>query len=375
VTYSKKDNDGGSNAIKGFIYQFDLALLETLNNPLKEISIEQKQDLSYEEYHIQVKLRSQDYAPSSIKPSVIQLLEAHKLNPKSRFCLHCHFPDKNPLKWVLSLFDLNHILGNQEANFTTNEKEAFIKNFHISFGKNFRDHFEALIKKIQESYTIPKELAICYHAIFQSAIFNIATKAIKGERLISKTLLDNFIINAENVVFDSAYTKYLGKEKYLKIIKEQFFKFKSVNIDPLERLFIIECHKISDSELISVLYKVQKKFFRPSKSPPPYVYLKNCVNINLIKQKLADKDVTFTDGTLFNGDKFRLDRLTEKPNSKNRIVLRFVNEGTFGTVIKKISLDQTYNFFVNSPPQEVPLRGKNISIKIESTRDLLKILE
>lgn len=39
-------NDGGYYAIKGFLYQFDNAILEIMDNPDKEVGIEHIQDIN-----------------------------------------------------------------------------------------------------------------------------------------------------------------------------------------------------------------------------------------------------------------------------------------------------------------------------------------
>lgn len=49
--------EGGSNAIKGFLFQFDKTILEVLENPNSVIRVEQSEDIEQEKYYIQVKNR------------------------------------------------------------------------------------------------------------------------------------------------------------------------------------------------------------------------------------------------------------------------------------------------------------------------------
>ncbi|MGA2464246.1 MAG: hypothetical protein ABSH06_07840 [Thermodesulfobacteriota bacterium] len=89
--------DGGFYAIKGFLYQFDKSLIEIIENPENQFVIENIQDINCEDFVIQVKHHSaQDFAPGKIRKSINQILDLFSSNPSKRYCLYCHFKDKEP---------------------------------------------------------------------------------------------------------------------------------------------------------------------------------------------------------------------------------------------------------------------------------------
>src|SRR4051794_3513131 len=105
---SQQDKDGGYYAVKGFLYQFDLTIMEILNNPDKDIQFENEQDIDYEHFVIQVKHKeTQNYSPSKVKAPIIQLLQLFEKENTKKFCLFCHFKDTNPVEYILTLEDLN----------------------------------------------------------------------------------------------------------------------------------------------------------------------------------------------------------------------------------------------------------------------------
>ena len=79
------NNDGGYYAIKGYIYQFDKTLIDVLENPNTEVEFEQKQDISYQDFVIQVKHKeTQNYYNSTIRKPVIQLIDLFEKNQSQK---------------------------------------------------------------------------------------------------------------------------------------------------------------------------------------------------------------------------------------------------------------------------------------------------
>ncbi|MFC1451081.1 hypothetical protein ABXK36_35330, partial [Bacillus cereus] len=68
-----QDRDGGYYAIKGFIYQFDITMIEILKNKDMDIFVEFQQDLNYEDYVIQVKHKeTQNFSIGKLKNAILQ---------------------------------------------------------------------------------------------------------------------------------------------------------------------------------------------------------------------------------------------------------------------------------------------------------------
>lgn len=107
---NKEDRDGGYYAVKGFLYQFDMTIKAILTNPSEDILFEQIQDISYEDFIIQVKHKeSQTYTPSKIRKPIIQLLDLHKHDGNKKYRLHCYFNNMISHKKNLNIKELDEI--------------------------------------------------------------------------------------------------------------------------------------------------------------------------------------------------------------------------------------------------------------------------
>lgn len=95
VNAAPEERDGGYYAIKGFLYQFDITLLEILNNPGTRVQFEQIQDINYDNYVIQVKHKeTQDYSDSKIRKPIMQLIDIFNQDNSKKLNLYCHFKDQ-----------------------------------------------------------------------------------------------------------------------------------------------------------------------------------------------------------------------------------------------------------------------------------------
>jgi hypothetical protein len=87
-----KTDDGGYYAIKGFLYQFDKTLIEVVTNPQSKIAFENKQDIDYDDFVLQVKHKeTQEYSHSKIRKPVEKLIGLFHCDPTKKLCLYCHF--------------------------------------------------------------------------------------------------------------------------------------------------------------------------------------------------------------------------------------------------------------------------------------------
>jgi len=372
-------NDGGYFAIKGFLYQFDKTLIEILENPEKEIKIEQIEDIDYQDYVIQVKHReTQSYNDSKIRKAVVNLIGEFEKNQSQKYCLYCYFNDKSPHKWTLNLSDLDKILGKEKERYSDSLKENFLKNFLVRFSDDYESQFRDLLKLIESSFRLnSKEMASIYHSIFRSRLLDISIRKIKEQRKISKNDLDIFLQDTEKTIFYESYKNYLEIDKFCQVVKKEYFTFKKVNIDKFERLFLIECEKeIEIVELNRILNRLSEKYFRKDKSPQPYLcfFGIDIEKINELKRDLVDNEILFNDGTYFNGDKFRLDMVTRKDISKDAIKIKIIHQNDIQKVLDRVNIKEIFQFYLNSPLEIKNGNFQHIKIQIQQVKYLLKMI-
>jgi hypothetical protein len=371
------ENDGGYYAIKGFLYQFDKTLMEVLRNPKSQVGIERRQDVDYQNFVIQVKHReTQQYKDYKINKPVRQLIEMFKADQTQKFCLYCHFKDRDPCDRILTLTELDAILGDQSGNYTPFLKERFVEAFHIQFSEDFEAQFLQVIDLIKSTFPVADDdMAYIYHSLLRSKLLDISIKT-KGERLISKRDLVAILGDAEKTVFYTAYSKYLDRDKYERLVKKEFFTFKSVNIENFERLFVIQCDEgVSTVDLNKLVASLIRKYFRRAKSPQPYLCLTGLCSQSLVdvKQNLLDGGVLFDDGTYFNGDRFRLDRIVEKRLADGGTKIKLVNPECLDRVLNKVKFHEMYQFYLNSPIS-IEVGYSHTKIQIVETKQVLRML-
>jgi hypothetical protein len=366
--------DGGAWAIKGFVFQFDKSLLEILAHPQTMVEIEQIQDLGYEDYCLQVKHRNQNFTPSSIRGAVESLLTDFSNNRAKKYCLYCYFKDQSPHKKQLSYAELERVLGRNKGNLSDEQKRAFIKNFEIEFSENYENQFKLLIQKIKDAFGLDKDLeALNYHAIFQNYLLRLATNQTVGARRVAKSDLDRIIKQSEEVIFYCAYAKYLGKSKYLGYLRREYFTFRKINIPRVERLFIVEATEDTTSaDVIKIIMAIKNKYYRIDNSPAPFVCIRNGMSL-FIKQRLwerlAQDKETFSDGTHFNGDRFRYRDLLAAADHHNRISVKIVEPAIVNRLMRQI--EEVYEFYISQPLLTPRRSYKQFCV---SPKDVIKLI-
>jgi hypothetical protein len=140
--------DGGYYAIKGYLYQFDCALIEMLRNPAVSVAFENRQDVDYEDYILQIKHKeTQRFEPAKIRKAVAQLLSIFEESSAVKLVLYCHFRDKLPHDWLPSSGELDQILGTQ-CDYSPEVREGFQKAFVIRFSDDYETQFNTLLSLI-----------------------------------------------------------------------------------------------------------------------------------------------------------------------------------------------------------------------------------
>lgn len=377
----KQGKDGGYYAMKGFLYQFDLTLTEIISNPGTPINFENQQDIDYEKYVIQVKHKeTANFSLSKVKSAIIQLFQLSVLDSEKKFKLYSHFKDKDPgnsqrLTEKITIEQIDKILG--ENTYNLEDKERFIENFEIVFLHNFDESFRQLINLIKEKYNLENtEVALYYHAMFQTELTQLAIKS-RTSRTITSYNLDSIIENNNKIIFYEGYRLYMSEDKYIKLLRHQYFTHKKPHIVPHERIFIIECGPNELMEtLIDIVYKISDKFYRDgvqsSKTPAPFICFRNLNENTLInlKSTLIDNNFYFNDGTFFYGDKLRIEALLGDRGREYKV--RFIDE-EFLQNLERFKSIETYQFF-KSTPIEMDYISRNIKLNVNSLENVLNII-
>lgn len=390
---SKKD--GAYYAIKGYVYQYDKTILEVLNNPDTDISFEVSQDINYKNYVLQVKHKEKkDYTSSKIKPAVIQLLKLFKQNPSHKFCLYCYFKNKSPQKWQLSLEDLNEILKYSrtkdaktktlqiEQEFPLILRKNFINNFCVEFSCDFETQFQEVLTKLQEYFKVTKEESIFYHSCFRSKLLELSLQE-QSRKTLSVFDLQSSLSSTRELIFNTAYKKYLSQEEYLKLAKKKYFN--AIQPNNFKRFFIIDCDNyISNTELINIISNLSSNCYclhnnKKDFLPAPYICLRQ---LSADKQTSLKTDMlcclNFSDGTCFNGDKFELSNLICHPMLEDsKIEAKLINEEN---ILDLLSWDNNIReiyhlYFFDNLDLDIPDGYREIKIQINETQDISKLIE
>lgn len=371
------EEDGGYYAIKGFLYQFDQTIIRILENGKSYTNFEHIQDIDYENYVVQIKHKeTQVYYDSKIRTPIIQLLELYKDDRSKKFILYCHFKDKHLEECILTdVQDLDKILGKNATLFEPLLKKAFIKNLTIVFSADFEAQLNETLDSIMNTFDLKtKEEGIVYHTLIRSHLLSLAIQA-KPNRRINLDNLKELIKVDNNLVFYLKYSEYLGREKYLAFIKKEFFMNKGININNYERLFVLDYDSsLNLTDLLDVMKKVSEKYYRTNKSPVPYMCIRLCENTRLteIKQTLIDSDFVFHDGTCFDGDKFRIDKLIKRATVHDGIKIKLIKDVQINSLVESLCIKEYYHFFLFDY-LDIETEYRKIKVQLIEAKDILKI--
>lgn len=356
-------NDGGYYAIKGFLYQFDKTMIELLRNDENTIIyIEKIQDINYEDYIIQVKHKETAYfSNSKVRDPIIQLLELYSKEPSRKFCLYGYFKDMKPNIVKFSKVDqLDEVLKYRDVDktkelqvrFPQDLRNGFINNFILCFGEDFENQFKYLVNEIMQSFDLKTiDEAIIYHSLIREKLFELAIKTDEKHRHITRQQLKEYISKCNKNIFYGYYDTVMGREKYISLVKKQYFTIKTANLNRFERLFVIDCRDNYDETTIrKVIDNISSKYYRKGKSPAPYICFRGIGQETLtnIKREMGDDEIRFSDGTYFDGDKFRADRL-KIDGDINDTKVKIIIEENINEVIGVVTFKEYYHLFLDKP--------------------------
>ncbi|WP_143712532.1 hypothetical protein [Streptomyces hygroscopicus] len=369
-----RESDGGHHAIKGFAYQFDASLLETFRHPRSVVQVEGKQDLSIDEYHMQIKNRSSKFALSELSTAIHLMVHQFMEDPKSRFRLHCHFSDRAPGEiFALSIDDLDSTLALFSCIASDEVRQNFIKACEIAFAENYEEQFTQLLQLIKRELGAQDiSEAVSYHAILHGHVRDAILSNAPGSRVISQRSLKQAISTAKRSIFQSGYAEYCGYEKYLKAVRKNY-NFKSVNVLPRERIFSFECDSFTNPEDIAeAALLLRNRYHVPPNSPAPYLTFRGDFDLTSIKSAMWDVRALFDDGTGYNGGSFRIDDLVDPPSRS--FGLKIVEAETIPLLLKRVSLKEFHDFYTFESVEAPFSASKSSHVFLQSYADLSRIL-
>ncbi len=380
--------DGGYIAIRGFAYQFDKALLDMIQNPDRAYQIEHLQDHNYEDYAIQVKYYGREYTvpeqKQKIKNIIIKLLTDFSENSELGYCIYAYFAGSGEKFISFDIDLLNSYLGKEQGKFDASIKNKFVRKFKVVYAPDFKKQFELLITEISKAYSCDENDACCYHAMMVSHLERLVLKyklEQAAERVCSKDSLDTLVATAKDVIFRTAYTEFLGKDKFQKHIHKQYFNRQ--HIDGKERVFIIEPPtKWVPHSLRHVLYEVAMKWGNNTDRTPnndrssPFFFLRvNEDQLIELKHQILAEGKSFSDGHYFKGSEFDPKMLVKIQSPYLRFNMFFVHSvDEIYQVFDVANRPKEIYQFYSSVPLEINADVKHVKIQIQDLNDIEKII-
>lgn len=379
MSMSSRREQGGAYAIRGFLYQFDHTIKEIIDNPTVTVEIEKAEDIMREQRYVQVKYRSTaKCTPSRLRHATKQLLLLFLEDSSRHFCLICYFPDRNPSRWRPSANEVAQILGSSESNkYAPNELRAFSSHFQVQFSYDYLLLFDHVLEAIKGAFSLKSiELAVLYHAIIRSHLLDLAISRL-DHRTTSLEALKLLVGKASVRITMHGYEHLLEEKKYINLLRKMYFMPRRPNIDAFERLFIIEFDgSATTTDAIELLAVLSKRYFKPGKSPPPYVLFLGLDLDALTEAKRAfvDKGNFINDGTCFDGDRLRTKVLLRASSGPTQGQVKPISKQSLTEKDLLAALDEVYQFFISDPIEIPGYDKRHIQVSISSTKQALMVL-
>jgi hypothetical protein len=396
------------DTIKGYLYQFDFAIIKILelSQNTDTVIVEGIEDVDIntatEETAIQCKYYAKTEYNHSVIAKPIRLMLNHYKEvvngnkPRINYKLYGFFRsgqsklshpiDIDFLKDYFLTYTENGIKYSHHTALNLNDSELIDFISHLSLDICALE-YQAQLTKI--SNLLMKELRCTYfeaeHFFYNNAlkvIKNIAIEQSKSKRTINK---GDFLrqINLKQVLFHEWFITFKGEAKWFAALREQYFT--GLNISPFERFFIIEVpvKNYKRTELKDLLFTIARKWSKLSQREQkpfcPYIYLHNIPQSELIKLKreLYLENVPFRDGFDFDGATFNSKSLTKPILHNNPIKLKILNKIEYlSTTITEVSnTKEIYQFYNSSTFFENEQENiKHVKIQVAQLTDIKKII-
>lgn len=384
------NQDGGYIALRGFKYQFDKTILQIFSQAI-DVSIEQLQDLGYDDYIVQVKYHDTDYTVSQQKAKkkepILQLLGEHQKDPAKRYVLFIYLKGVAAAKYTLNLAALDDILGSAAAKFDREVRAGFCQRFELVHSVNFSQQYREVLSAIMSAFNVKIEVAEIYYMMISSHLLRIVVDHPAPnvhKRLTNRLLLKELISKSQQLIFRSQYAQQMGRDRYCEWMKRNFFK-SGMNREAYERVFIIEANQVATiRELKSIVLYIKSRWSHNSRSTipdkerfVPYIFFRNVTEESLVvmKRQLLQEGFKIKDGYDYKGADFNVHSIMEMPNFHNKLLFKIVNdESALKEVIASPSrTKELYEFYLTNPASLIYPTIKHIQIEVENIAEILNI--
>ncbi|MGV7106977.1 DUF4297 family anti-phage-associated protein [Flavobacterium sp. U410] len=399
-----------TDTIKGYFYQFDLAILKLLQleDDTYEIIVEGIEDVNIknatEETAIQCKYHSKiEYNHSVIAKPIRLMLNHFKevLNGKEKKIKYLYFGhfksghEKFPSTITLDFLKSNLLTYKKEKVEYKHYEELklsdenlilFLETLEIDINaKSYEDQLKEIFTSLknQNNFNCDDfEAENFYYNNALKIISNLAKEDDIANRKISKK---DFLtqINSKQVLFHKWFVQYKGKKKLLSDIRSKYFS--DYNSSPFERFFLIEVNSSNylRSDLKSTIHLINKKYSQLSRTNPdsfcPYIHIFGLPNSELVelKTELISENFKFKDGFDFNGSSFNPKSIIEKATFHNGIKIKIIDdlkhiESVFNEISKT---KEVYHFYYDTPYFSTSNASiKHLQIQIEEINDIKNII-
>jgi hypothetical protein len=166
--------------------------LEALNNPTKQIKIEQLQNYGYDNYFVQVKYHDTSYNPAEqkqkIKKPLVQLFDQFLSDKTKKYILYIYLKGITPQIISLTTATLDSFLG-RTNRFSAVDKADFVTKFTLIYAVDFEKQYALVLQKICVLYSKSIEEAEFYYAVISSYLLEIITNnppSRSSQRVTSK---------------------------------------------------------------------------------------------------------------------------------------------------------------------------------------------
>lgn len=399
-----------TDTIRGYFYQFDLAILKLLQleDDAHEITVEGIEDVDVknatEEIAIQCKYHSKiEYNHSAIAKPIRLMLNHFKevLNGKQnkiKYLYFGHFKsghERFPSSITLEFLKLNLLTYKkdkveykhyEDLKLSDEELMSFIETLEIEINaKSYEEQLKEIFTSLKNQNDFKCEDFEAENFYYNNAlkiISNLAKENHLANRRITKK---DFLIqiNSKQILFHKWFVQYKGKKKLLSDLRAKYFS--EYNSSPFERFFFIEVNPSNylRSDLKSVIHLISKKYSQVSKRNPdsfcPYIHIFGLPNSELIELKgeLINENFKFIDGFDFNGSSFNPKSIIQKASSFNEIKIKIIDdlehiESVFNEISKT---KEVYHFYYDTPYfSNSNASIKHLQIQIEEINDLKNII-
>lgn len=401
-------NRSAVDTIKGYFYQFDYSVkrLLELDNDNDSVIVERIEDVDVKtatgETAVQCKYYSKTEYNHSVIAKSLRLMLSHFMNLKAN--------GSNTVKYLLYGFYnggqekliLPISIDDFKSIFLTYKKDG-VKCHHyteVSATDVDLDKFISLLSidinaqeynvQLNDIFIKLKNEFNCSYFEAENYFYNNALSIIKQisieENVLNRTITKkDFIrqIDTKSILFNQWFVEYIGIKKHFKNLKKEYFS--SLNTSPFDRIFLIEIdnNKYVRSELKEIVLLISIKWSKISRRTTnpfcPFIYIEGIDNAELIglKTELLSENHTFIDGFDFQGAKFCVNSILKNPNSKNNIVLKFINNKDFidPIISESLATKEIYQFYLNNSFYENDSEGlKHIKIQIKELKNIKEII-